>query len=419
VAHYLFCEWDGGGALPPELAVVRQLVAVGHRVTVLGDPVMEAEVKASGVDDFRQWVDAPHHVTRRPEDDYIRDWEIRSPLAELPNLMDTLVAKPASLFAAETLAVIDEVRPDAVAASWPLLGALLAAEVRRLPHAALVPNVVTLPVEGMPPPGMLPAKGVPGRLRDRAFNAIAERLWNNGLPALNKARRSLGLAPLSRLVEQFERADLVLALTSAAFDFPARLPPNVRYVGPQLDDPSWVEPWTPPPDDDRPFVLITMSTTFMDHVDQLQRATTALGLVGVRGLVTTGPAVAPDRIEAPNGVDVVRSAPHVEVLAHADVLLTHSGHGAVMKGLAAGVPIVSMPTGRDQPDNAARLAYHGAGVTVSKKAPPAKVAAAIREVLSAPSYRDGAERLGAQIRAEATSGAAVAELENLVTAKVT
>ena len=32
-----------------------------------------------------------------------------------------------------------------------------------------------------------------------------------------------------------------------------------------------------------------------------------------------------------------------------------------MKGLVAGVPIVCMPTGRDQPDNAARLAARGAG----------------------------------------------------------
>ena len=45
--------WDGGGSLPPELIVVRQLVAAGHRVTVHGDPVTEPEVRAVGVTDFR------------------------------------------------------------------------------------------------------------------------------------------------------------------------------------------------------------------------------------------------------------------------------------------------------------------------------------------------------------------------------
>ena len=75
MAHYLFTQWDGGGSLPPELTVVRHLVAAGHAVTVLGDPVTESEVRAVGVTDFRPWVGAPHHVTRNVEDDYTRDWE--------------------------------------------------------------------------------------------------------------------------------------------------------------------------------------------------------------------------------------------------------------------------------------------------------------------------------------------------------
>ena len=151
MARFLFTLWDGGGSLPPELTVVRQLVAAGHTVTVLGDPVTEPEVRAVGVTDFRPWVDAPHHDTRRAEDDYIRDWELRNPTRVLANLMDTLMVKPAPLFAAETLAAIDDVQPDAVASSFPLLGALLAAEARRVPCAALVPNVVSLPADGMPP----------------------------------------------------------------------------------------------------------------------------------------------------------------------------------------------------------------------------------------------------------------------------
>ena len=418
MAHYLFTQWDGGGSLPPELTVVRHLIAAGHTVTVLGDPVTESEVRAVGVADFRPWLDAPHHVTRNVEDDYTRDWEVRSPIGVLGNLMDTLMVKPAPLFAAETLAVIDKVRPDAVAASFTLLGSLMAAEARRVPCAALVPNVVSLPAEGMPPfgTGFLPPRGPLGRARDRALNAFIDRLWNKGLPELNQARASLGLAPLARLLEQYERPERILALTGAAFDFPAALPVNVRYVGPQLDDPEWAEPWSPPDGDDRPFVLVAMSTTFMDHVEQLQRAVTALGSLPVRGLVTTGPAVDPEQIEAPDGVTVVRSAPHREVLAHTDVLVTHGGHGTVVKGLVAGVPIVCMPTGRDQPDNAARLVHKSAGVKVSKNASPAKVAAAVRRVLDDPSYRRCAARLGEQLRAEAESGAALAELEALAAA---
>lgn len=420
MAHFLFTLWDGGGSLPPELTVVRQLVAAGHNVTALGDPVIEPEVHAAGVTDFRPWVDAPHHNSRRAEDDFIRDWELRNPTRVLSNLMDTLMVTPAPLFAAETLAAIDDVQPDAVAASFPLLGSLMAAEARQIPCAALVPNVVSLPADGMPPfgTGWLPPKGRFGRARNQAVNALVDRLWNKGLPELNRIRASLDLRPLDRLLEQYERPDRVLALTGAAFDFPAQLPGNVRYVGPQLDEPAWADTWTPPDDHDCPFVLVAMSTTFMDHVDQLQRAVTAVGNLAVRGLVTTGPAIDPDQIDAPDGVNVVRSAPHGAVLAHTDVLVTHGGHGTVMKGLVAGVPIVCMPTGRDQPDNAARLTHHGAGIKISKKASPAKIASAIQQVLNDPSFKTAASRLGERLIAEAESGAALAELEAIaVTAR--
>jgi UDP:flavonoid glycosyltransferase YjiC (YdhE family) len=52
-------------------------------------------------------------------------------------------------------------------------------------------------------------------------------------------------------------------------------------------------------------------------------------------------------------------------------------------------------------------------VRVSKKASPAKIAAAIERVRTDPSYRAAATHLGAQLHAEAMSGAAVAELEAL------
>jgi len=415
MARYLFAEWDGGGSLPPELAVVRQLIAAGHSVSMLGDPVAEPEARAVGVEDFRPWVKAPHHVTRQAADDYVRDWELRNPLSVLSNFMQTVMVKPAGLFAAETLAAIDAIRPDAVVSSFPLFGALMAAEVRGVPRAALVPNVVSLPAKGMPPfgTGFLPARGPVGRLRDRALNAVVEREWNKGLRSLNETRASLSLPRLPRLLAQYDRADRILALTGSAFDFPAALPANVRYVGPQLDDPAWAEPWTPPPADGRPLVLVAMSTTFMDHVDQLQRAVSALGTLDVRGLVTTGPAIDPGQIVAPANVAVVRSAPHRAVLPHADVVLTHGGHGTVVKALVAGVPIVCMPTGRDQPDNAARLTHRGAGVRVSKNASPAKIAAAVRRVLDDGSFRDNAARLGGMLQSEAASGAVVSELEAL------
>lgn len=413
MAHYLFTLWDGGGSLPPELAVVRKVVGTGHRVTVLIDPVAEPEASAAGAHDVRVWRDAPHHATRLADDDYIRDWAIRSPARMLTNLMDTLMVRPAAAFADEVLRAIDSVKPDIVVTSFPLFGSMMAAEARGLPFVVLVPNVVSLPCEGMPPfgTGFLPPRTAVGRSRDRALNGLVERVWNRRRSELNRTRTTLGLDPLDRVLAQYERADRVLALTGTAFDFPARLPANVRYVGPQLDDPHWTQTWKPPPDDGRPFVLVAMSTTYMNHTEQLQRAVTAVGTLPVRALVTTGPAIDPEQLHASANVTVVRSAPHRELLRHTDAVVTHGGHGTVVKALAAGVPLVCIPTGRDQPDNAARVAHRGAGLRLARNAPPAKIAAAITRVLDDPSYRSAAIELGARLAAEADSTRLLDELE--------
>ena len=82
-----------------------------------------------------------------------------------------------------------------------------------------------------------------------------------------------------------------------------------------------------------------------------------------------------------------------------------------MKALAHGVPMVCIPMGRDQNDTAARVVHHGAGVRLPPKASTERIAAAVRQVLDDPSYRDNARRMASVIAAEAATIDVVAELE--------
>jgi MGT family glycosyltransferase len=174
-----------------------------------------------------------------------------------------------------------------------------------------------------------------------------------------------------------------------------------------------VEDWTPPPGED-PLVLVGMSSTYQDHVSMLQRVATGLGQLRVRGLVTTGPTVAPDEIDVPPNVTVVRSAPHARVLEHASAVVTHAGHGTVIKAMAHGVPVVAMPISRDQPDVASRLAASGAGLRLRPGSPPPKIAAAVGRVLHEPGFSAAASRMADAIRRDIAEDLAVAELEALV-----
>jgi len=98
----------------------------------------------------------------------------------------------------------------------------------------------------------------------------------------------------------------------------------------------------------------------------LQRAADALGQLPVRGLVTTGPAIDPAVISAPDNVTVTRWARHADVLPHCSAVITHGGHGTVMKALIAGVPLVLVPLGRDQPDNAGGVVHAACCIVVAE-----------------------------------------------------
>ena len=80
-------------------------------------------------------------------------------------------------------------------------------------------------------------------------------------------------------------------------------------------------------------------------------------------------------------MQVVKSAPHSAVLREAALAVTHAGHGVTIKSLAAGVPLVCLPMGRDQLDIAARVVHAGAGVRLEPTAAPAEIASAVEQVL--------------------------------------
>jgi MGT family glycosyltransferase len=415
MSSYLFALVDGGGTVPPELGAVRRLVARGHRVDVLAEDSMLEEVAATGAA-FRPWVRAVNRPNRQPEHDPFRDWECKNPLQLISRMLDGLLASPAPAYAADFTAVLDQYRPDLAVCSFFALGAMVAAEAAAVTYDVLMPNTYMLPAAGKPPFGLgaQPASGLMSRIRDGAVTTLVQRQWNRGLDRLNDLRTSYGREPIDDFWDQVRQANKVLVLTSRGFDFPAELPPTVRYVGAVLDDPAWAadQPWTSPPGDGA-LVLVAMSSTFQHQADCLQRVIDGLAMLPIGGIVTTGPAIDPGDLRPSHNVTVVAAAPHSEVLKHTRVVVTHGGHGTVVRALAAGVPMVIMPQGRDQADNAARVTARGAGVTLKSTAASEKVADAVRLVLDDPSFREAAEQLGQTIRTDAESGALVTELENL------
>jgi MGT family glycosyltransferase len=412
--RYLFAIIDGGGTVPTDTSVIRAMVERGHEVRVLADRVLAPDVEPTGAEHV-PWERAPQRANLDPQSVIMKDWDTSTPFQAFARVRDGAMVGPAGLFAADVRAELQRRPADVVVGNFFVFGAQIAAEAEGLPFAFLVSNLLSFPGSGTPPlgPGFKPARGPLGRARDRALNRMMARLFDKGLDQLNEVRQAHGLEPAGSVLENFERADRLLLLTSRAFEYESfSPPPNVRVTGPRLDDPAWAGAWTPPAGDE-PLVLVGMSSTYMDHAEVLQRVATALGSLPVRGLVTTGPSIPVDSIDAPANVSVVERAPHSAVLRHASAVVTHAGHGTVIKSLAAGVPVVALPLGRDQLDNAARVSHHGAGLRLKPKASAGTIARAVRRVVEEPSFRSNAGRLADAIAAETARDRAAEELEAL------
>jgi MGT family glycosyltransferase len=410
MTELLMTTWDGAGTTPPLMSVARALVERGHRLRILADPVLRSDVEATGAE-FVSWTRAPHRPKRGDGDHFVQDW-VGDPAEGFARMRDALALGPAAAYAADVREELERRPAAALLTELLLFGPQVAAEAAGIPYVVLNPTVNVVPAPGVPPfgLGLMPATDEAGRRRDEELGAVMLAAWDEGLPALNAARAEQGLEPLEHALDQGRTAARVLVMTSRAFDFVGPLPPTVVHVGPRLDDGPWAGEWEAPPGDD-PLILVGLSSDFQDQGALLRRIAAALGTLPVRAVLTTGNGIDPLSIEAPANVQVVRGAPHSTVLREAALAVTHAGHGITIKSLAAGVPLVCVPMGRDQFDIAARVVHAGAGIRLEPMAPPAEIASAVEQVLGEPSYRKAAERMAMTITEETATDRAVEEIE--------
>ena len=409
--------WEGGGNVPPTLTAVRALVGRGHDVRLIADDTMRAEAIEAGAR-FLPWQRAPNRPDRAPASCYVRDWETTDPVAGFRRGCERVFVGPAQFHAEDILEALAAEPADILLGTVMLFGSMLAGEIAKVPTALLASNISLWPLPGHPPfgPGFQPARSAADNVRDAEASAVAEQLWDGFLLILNATRAHFGLAPLDHVREQPLRAARHLLATSRSFDFPAEcLPERVRYVGPLLEMPSWArERWTSPPAHKaRSLVLVSFSTTNQGQADVLQRVIAGLAGEPVDVVVTLGKALEELRLQSSANVTILPGAAHDDILAKARVVVTHGGHGTVMRSLSHGVPLVILPMGRDQNDNAARVDYHGAGLRLDLSASPHVIGGAARHVLSEPRFADRAMALARAIAEEGPGPARlVAEIED-------
>jgi UDP:flavonoid glycosyltransferase YjiC (YdhE family) len=285
-----------------------------------------------------------------------------------------------------------ELAPDLVVSDVITAAGGLAAELIGLPWIELNPHPLYRPSKGLPPlgSGLAPGIGIRGRLRDAVMRALTARSWREGLRQRRAARVEIGLpavdpGPLRRLIATLP------ALEVPRPDWPA----EAVVVGPLHFEPTSTRLEIPP--GSGPVVVVAPSTaaTGARGMAQLALETLTPGEV-----LPDGSRVVVSRLSGPDVAvppwAVVGLGRQDELLSRADVVICGGGHGMVSKTLLAGVPLVAVPGGGDQWEIANRIVRQGSARLVRPLTAEA-LAAAVREVLSSPRYREAAQRAGASI----------------------
>ncbi len=397
------------GHLFPTMPVLLELRRRGHDVVVstLADEVDRVVAAGLRARPIAPAIEALSH------DDY----RGASPAQALERAVRVFVAR-AQHEVPDLREVVHEERPDLLLVDFNCWGAAAAAEASGLPWALFMPYFLPWKLPGLPPfgPGLAPRRDGVGRLRDFVVGTFVHGLVNRSLPRLNALRASVGLEGIGHMTEAGRGAPAILYYTAEPFEYacPER-PDNVVPIGPGLwEPPSEAPAWLA--EVDRPLVLVTCSTEFQDDGRLVACALDALADEDVFVVATTA-AVDPAGFSAPDNARVERFVPHGPLLARAAAVVCHGGMGITQKALAAGVPVVVVPFGRDQLEVARHVEVAGAGVRLDpkrlttarlrdavtaargKSAGAERVAAAFRTAGGAPKGADALERLLSEVTA--------------------
>jgi UDP:flavonoid glycosyltransferase YjiC (YdhE family) len=88
------------------------------------------------------------------------------------------------------------------------------------------------------------------------------------------------------------------------------------------------------------------------------------------------------------------SVPQVKVLSPVDIVISHGGNNTVNESLAAGKPLLLMPVGGEQGDNASRVVYLGVGLRADiKRSTSQEISMKVRYLIEELAFRKSAEKI--------------------------
>jgi UDP:flavonoid glycosyltransferase YjiC (YdhE family) len=244
----------------------------------------------------------------------------------------------------------------------------------------------------------------------RATDRLVARGLEQGRRELNESRARLGLPPQAGVHNGLSRS-LTLVGTLPQLEYPRAWPSWTRVVGPLIWEPPGGAA-VAPPSGEGPVVLVAPSTAQDPQRRMLRAVLRGLAAEPVRVIASSNGREPQPPIGVPANAVVVDWLSYTRTMPHCDVVVSHGGHGTLVRALTLGCAVVVCPAAGDMNENAARAAWAGAGVRVPRRLlSPATLRLAVRRALDGPRQRDAAARIAAWSADHDGAATAAGEIE--------
>jgi len=403
----VFTTWGSYGDLHPYMALAGELQQRGRHCIIGTSPIYKEKVESAGLEfrPVRPDLPPPESEEAREMIREVSHW-LRGPeylFRELlmPHLKETY---------ADTLAAVEGA--DLLVSHQVPMTAPLVAEKTGIKRISCVLFPIAFASAYDPPtPPQFPAL----RAVAAAHPSLARVLYGFGkwttqfwIEPINMLRTELGL-PLGTnpIFEGQHSPTLVLALFSKLLSgLQPDFPKNTLITGFPFYDRADLNP----PENELfdfldagdPPIVFTLGSSLVWLAGDFYRVSIEVAQkLGKRAVLLVGDKRNLPGGDLPDGIVAIDYAPHNLVMPRASVVVHQGGIGTTGQALRSGRPMLVVPHGQDQPDNARRCVNLGVAQTLSADAYSVqRVARELGRLLNEPAYGDRADEVGRIVREE-------------------
>lgn len=405
----VFTTWGSFGDIHPFMALARELQARGHRAAIATLSWYREKIEAAGIQFYQLRPDELSTSKEEEEEVLRRIMDLRDGPRYV--MQDLLSPHIRASYHDSMQAVLADGGADLLVSHAIPLAAPIVAEVTGVKWVSAVLSPISLPsVYDPPTPPEFPWLRKLLLLHPalaRGFLALLRRFTESWIAPVRELRQELGLEPGGHPMfeGQFSPHAVLALFSNVLAKTQPDYPPNTVITGFPFYDAKDAQPPSRELmqflENGEPPILFTLGSAavrlgedfFRTSIEVARRLNSrALLLVGEDSNV---------RGDLGNGIGAFAYAPHSVVMPRASVVVHQSGIGTTGQALQSGRPMLIVPYGQDQPDNARRCVELGVGEMLASRDFSFESAfAKLGRILRDPSYVENARKVSVQLRRE-------------------